>query len=154
MGHGLGTLHQRISLGKTIKVLDFAHFVICLRDPWVSLQPKFQSQIFYGYQDIAVWKVDKMQTQILQTEILNGHNFWLAENPVLQLLIQWGWKTTSILVDYGPCSRVFKWRHIFLFIFWKKNLLTNTYQKSVGDMLFLSLKIKFKHDTLFLLIFP
>ena len=87
MGHGLGTLHQRISLGKTIKVLDFAHFVICLRDPWVSLQPKFQSQIFYGYQDIAVWKVDKMQTQILQTEILNGHNFWLADRNDLKVSI-------------------------------------------------------------------
>ena len=87
MGHGLGTLHQRISLGKTIKVLDFAHFVICLRDPWVSLQPKFQSQIFYGYQDIAVWKVDKIQTQILQTKILNGHNFWLADRNDLKVSI-------------------------------------------------------------------
>ena len=87
MGHGLCTLHLRISLGKTIKVLDFSHFVICLRDPWVSLQPKFQSQIFYGYQDIAVWKIDKMQTQILQTEILNGHNFWLADRNDLKVSI-------------------------------------------------------------------
>ena len=85
MGHGLRTLHLRISLGKTIKVFDFAHFAICLRDPWVSLQPKFQSQIFYGYQDIAVWKVDKMQTQILQTEILNGHYFWLADRNDLKV---------------------------------------------------------------------
>ena len=55
-----------------------------------------------------------------------------------------------ILIDSGPGFRVFKWSHNFLFfIFWKKDSLTNTYQKSAGDILLFSLKIKFKEDTLF-----
>ena len=50
-----------------------------------SLLPKFQSRIFYSYQDIAVWKVDKMQTQVVQTKILNDYDFWLAGRNDLKL---------------------------------------------------------------------
>ena len=77
-------LHLRKSLGGTIKVLDFVHFVICLRDPWVKLAAKILVSV-YGYQDIAIWKVDKMQTEILQARILNGYNFWLADRNDLKL---------------------------------------------------------------------
>ena len=70
-------MHQRKSLSGTIKVFDFARFVICLRDPWVELATKVsgQSQIFDGNRNIAIGKIDKIQTQILQTIILNGYNF-------------------------------------------------------------------------------
>ena len=49
----------------------------------------------------------------------------------------WSWFYSVQVVPY-----------FFPFIFWKKDLLTNTCQKSAGDMLFFSFKIKFKDDTL------
>ena len=36
----LRAIAPKKSQGGTIKVLDFIHFVICLRDPWVELAVK------------------------------------------------------------------------------------------------------------------
>ena len=54
-------------------------------------------------------------------------------------------KGMFILIILVLVFRLFKWSHKFLFfIFWKKDLLTNTYEKSAGDIFLFSLKIKFK----------
>ena len=72
-------LYLRASALKKIPGWDhqsFGFFPLCvLGIDGCSWQPKFQSQIFYGYQNKAIGKTDKTQPQILQTIILNGYNF-------------------------------------------------------------------------------
>ena len=60
------------------------------------------------------------------------------------------------LANYFSFSQFWSWfysvqvaPYFFPFIFCKKDLSANRYQKSAGDMLFFSFKIKFKDDTLF-----
>ena len=54
------------------RILPILKYVLAIHA--LSSEAKFQTQVFYSYQNIAIWKVDKMQTQILQTRILNDHS--------------------------------------------------------------------------------
>ena len=77
-----------------------------------------------------------MQTQILQARILNGCNFWLADRNDLELGTHMNIQKKLQKITQYSIFRIHSGRYFFLFIFWKKDLLTNTWHSF--SLIFLS----------------